>query len=486
MRVRTGLLVSFAFASLLGCGGAEARRPNVIVIVLDTVRADRLSCTAPGRVATPNVEALCRRGIWFDHAFSTSSWTLPAHASLFTGLYPIEHGATQEHTRLEAAAPTLAEILRSRGYLTFGVSANPVVSAHSGLARGFDSFLETWRMPRNHPLPGARLHPNFRAVERLLAGVGPEQPFFLFVNYIEAHAPYTPPEPYRSRTLARRRGAASGSDPNALGVPEFYLDPSAVSPEQLAVLRGLYDGEIMYLDALLGGLIEGLEAGGHLDDTLLILTSDHGENIGDHGHLRHVFNLYGTAVRVPLLLLLPGGARAGEIVSESVSLVDVFATVVAATAPERLPVAGRGRDLRAPRHVGDDPPIFTEYYYPLQALGLFGKEPSQTQIELLAPYLRRLRSIEADGMRFIWSSDGRHELFDVTADPGERRSLLGDRSLAERERRLRDRLAVFVEQGGGDRPLPLVSADRAGAAGAFDGLDPESAELLRELGYLPR
>ena len=103
----------------------------------------------------------------------------------------------------------------------------------------------------------------------------------------------------------------SGPDPNAHGVPDFYLNPSSISPDELAVLRDLYDGEIAYLDALLGGLIEGLDAGGHLDDTLLILTSDHGENIGDHGHLRHVFNLYGSTVRVPLLLLLPGG-RAGR------------------------------------------------------------------------------------------------------------------------------------------------------------------------------
>ena len=142
------LVVVLLLAGCAGCSRGSLERPNIALIVLDTVRADRITCSGEDRVATPHIDALCDRGIFFAHASSTSSWTLPAHASLFTGLYPLQHGATQEHTRLGNGASTLAEILGAHGYRTFGASANPMVSVKSGLARGFESFAETWRAKR--------------------------------------------------------------------------------------------------------------------------------------------------------------------------------------------------------------------------------------------------------------------------------------------------------------------------------------------------
>ncbi|MFQ5418600.1 MAG: sulfatase, partial [Myxococcota bacterium] len=408
-RSRTVALASLALAAIAGCARESDAPRNVVLVVLDTVRADRLACAAGARPPVPRFAALCARGVWFENASSTSSWTLPAHASLFTGLYPIEHGATQEHTVLDEGVPTLAEILRARGYRTLGVSANPVVSIKSGLARGFDEFAETWREKRLSRTPGPRAHPNFRAVERLLAGVGPDQRFFLFVNYIEAHGPYRPPEPYRSRALAGR-GLVGLAAPR-LGTAEFYLDPASVPPGVLERLKGLYDGEIAYLDALLGGLLDALEAGGRLDDTLVVVTSDHGENIGDHGHYRHVFNLYGSNVKVPLLLLWPRNRGAGQVRSDAVGLLDVFATVLAAAGGPAGGATTSGRDLSTTADAAAAPPIVAEYYYPLQALGLFGADARERNRDALAPYLRRLRSIELDGLRLIGSSDGEVELY---------------------------------------------------------------------------
>ena len=484
--VATVLVAAVLLAGGAGCSGDALERPNIALIVLDTVRADRITCSGDDRVATPYIDALCDRGIFFERVSSTSSWTLPAHASLFTVLFPLQHGATQEHTQLDDGASTLAEILGAHGYRTFGASANAVVSVKSGLARGFDLFAETWRAKRDTPYPPAREHPNFQAVELLLAELAPGERFFLFVNYVEAHGPYDPPEPHRSRALSPRATSALVDRVSRRGAAKYYLDPSSISPAEFAVLNELYDGEIAYLDELVGGLLDGLEEGGYLDDTLVIITSDHGENLGDHGHFRHVFSLYGSTIRVPLLLLLPGGERAGEVRTESVGLVDVFATILAAagvTAPEG---AVQGRDLLGDLKADEAAPIIAEYYFPLQALGLFQPEAPVINRKVLEPHLRRLRSIEMDGLRLIWSSDGRHQLFDLAADPDERRNLHGEPRLAEREQRLRARLDTFVKSGGGPRPLPDEAQRLATPVGAFEDLDPVSAERLRELGYLPR
>jgi arylsulfatase A-like enzyme len=274
---------------------------------------------------------------------------------------------------------------------------------------------------------------------------------------------------------ARRRGAR-----------KFYLDPPSISQAEFAVLQDLYDGEVAYLDELVGGLIDGLEANGHLDDTVLILTSDHGENFGDHGHFRHVFNIYGSTIRVPLLILLPGGERAGEVRTEPVGFVDVFVTIVAAAGAAATEEPIPGRDLLGDLAADEAPTIFAEYYFPHQALSLFEPDATETHRQALGPLLRRLRSIELDGLRLIWSSDGRHELFDLSADPDERRNLHGEPGFAERERRLLARLDAFVASAGGPRPLPDAARRRTPPEGAFEDLDPVSAELLRELGYLPR
>jgi arylsulfatase A-like enzyme len=481
---RSSLAAALLLAGCVGCSPDVPVRPNIALIVLDTVRADRITCGGDGPAATPNIDALCERGIRFTHASATSSWTLPAHASLFTGLYPIQHGATQEHTRLDGGAATLAELLAAEGYRTLGVSANPLVSVKSGLARGFAEFAETWRTPRSSPHPAARDHPNLLAAERLLADLQPAEPFFLFVNYIEAHGPNDPPEPYRSRELAPGASSEQIERARHRGAKQFYLDSSSISPAGFARIEDLYDGEIAYLDELVGGLIQALEAAGQLDDTLVVLTSDHGENFGDHGHFRHVFNLYGSTVRVPLLILLPGGARGGEVRSEPVGLVDVFTTLLdaAGIASPALP----GRDLLGDLAADEPPAIIAEYYFPIQALRLFEPDAIATHRRVLEPHLRRLRSIETDGLRLIWSSDGRHELFELAEDPDERRNLHGEPRLAEREHALHGRLAAFVESAGGPRPLPDPAQRPAELEGAFEDLDPASAELLRELGYLPR
>jgi len=480
-------LLLVILAVLSGCTPGANSRPNIVLIVLDTVRADRLNCRSDSAVPTPRIDELCERGSYFEKASSTSSWTLPAHASLFTGLYPIRHGATQETTYLDERARTLAELLGESGYRTFGVSANPMVSIQSGLARGFDSFDETWRESAQLQSQQSGEHANLTAVAALMEFRDRDRPFFLFVNFIEAHGPNAPPEPYRSSATRARIAAGEVARVNEHDAKSYYLDPASVSAGDFALLSSLYDGEVAQLDALVGALVDRLDAAGVLEGSMLIITSDHGENFGEHGHFRHIFSLHQSTVHVPLLVVRPDAARAGERREDPIALVDLFATILAA-AGVAIPESNvDARDLFEGMPSPEaERPIVAEYYFPAQALGLFGPEALAAQRERLGPYLRRLRSIESDGLRLIWSSDGVHELYDLTTDPAETRNIAGDPRFAARERELHARLEAFVADAGGPRPFPDSATHAEPARGAFGDLDPESVELLRELGYLPR
>jgi len=477
-RARGFALLAAILASLFGC--SDGAPPNLVLIVLDTVRADRVRCEGGEESLTPYLDAFCERSIRFTRASSTSSWTLPAHASLFTGLHPLEHGATQEHTRLDERAATLAEALRERGYRTLGVSANPMVSVKSGLARGFETFEETWRERSPRKFPNAAEHRNNQAVASLLDSGAMSEPFFLFVNYIEAHGPNNPPEPHRSRALSPDRNESFVKRAREHSARRHYLDPTAITKREFAVMNELYDGEVAYLDTLVGGLLENLEARGKLDNALVAITSDHGENIGEGGHFRHIFSLTGATVRVPLLIRLPGDRRAGEVRSEPVGLVDVYETLLARAGAAPASSSHAGRDLLA--RLDPSAPVIAEYYFPSQALGLFERDSNPDPPPQLAPYLRRLRSIEGEGLRFVWASDGKHELYDLEADPLEHSDVGADPRFAERAKALRDELDAFVRAGGGPKPLPEGAPE---AEGVFEDLDAESARLLRELGYLP-
>ncbi|MFP8879614.1 MAG: sulfatase-like hydrolase/transferase, partial [Myxococcota bacterium] len=192
---------------VVGCSSAP-ERPNIVLIVVDTLRADRLSSYGYSKPTTPRIDEFAARGVRFANAYSTSSWTLPAHASMFTGLYPIEHGATQENTRLDGRATTLAEAFTADGYATLGVSANGVINVNSGLTRGFSRFVEAWRKLNGKGLPPSigwfspKDHPNVVAVREFLRDLDPGKPFFVFVNFVEVHGPYTPPPQFRDRFLS--------------------------------------------------------------------------------------------------------------------------------------------------------------------------------------------------------------------------------------------------------------------------------------------
>jgi len=478
------MVVGFALA--LGCDAplppadpAGGERPNVLLVVLDTVRADRLSSYGYERPTTPEIDSLARDFVRFDEFYAPSPWTVPSHASLFTGLYPIEHGATQEHAELDGRFSTLAEILRDEGYETWAASGNPFMGPAANLDQGFGTFVEAWRgTPITRP-EGAP-HPVNQGFERFLETRDEERPFFAFVNYMDAHEPFVPPPSHTDRFL---RGELPREQALALGNRGWrrHWSESPFTQQQLAVLSDLYDAGLSQLSGYVGQLIGLVKRRDLYDDTLIIITSDHGEHFGENGAVGHFFSLYNTALRVPLLIRAPG-ATTGRVERRKGQSVDLFPTILAASGVDPSRFDHRGQDLLNPETRRTS--VFSEYYYPAQVLGLFSPEVRARESARLAPHLRRQRAVQAFGYRLLWSSDGRHELYHVARDPGETRNLLAAESLdpgaQEFLRLLEEELSAYAPPA--DRgPGPTPPA--AGSPLSHE-LDAESIEALRAVGYI--
>lgn len=458
---RRHLIWAMALMAALAACRADPVRPNVVLVVMDTTRADHFSAYGYTRASTPHFDALATDGVLFENAYATSSWTVPSHASLFTGLYPMTHGATQESQRLSDEHETLAELLSGAGYQTIAFSNNAWVGERTNMTQGFERNVEAWRQRG----VGQARRTN-RAVDHWLDLRDEETPFFLFVNYIEPHWPYWAPRDAQERVIPRsvfreRREAAN------FGVVNWYLDRASIDSKLLPVREQLYDAEVSAVDAALGALFDLLRSRGVYEDSLIIVSADHGENLGDNGHQGHSFVLYEPTLRVPLVVRWPGGRDAGSRRPEPVQLTDVFATIAAATG---LAARGVGTDL-ATGSLPEDRPIVGEYYYPEQFISYFPEEAREGP--LLAPYLRRIRSLRIGPHKFIWGSDGVHELYDLERDPREAENRLA--SEPELAARLEQTLEALVDRHAKAVPPP-ASPDPV--------VDPEVEESLRELGYV--
>jgi arylsulfatase A-like enzyme len=463
---RAALALALAAPAVRAAAPAE-KPPNVIVVVLDTARRDFFSAYGCSTRTTPSFDAFAGEGIRFDHAYSTSSWTVPAHASLFTGNWPVVHGATQETEWLADEAVTLAEILRDRGFETACFSGNPWISPRANLSQGFETADVVWTGKTQ--LSGDGLpHKLNRRVFRWLDGRREDRPFLLFVNYIEPHWKYQAPTEWQKKFVPG--GPVRQDDPAMFAAPQWYLRRSEVPLDRLPVRTAMYEAELAYTDAVLGELLEGLRSRGLVDRTLIVVTSDHGENHGDLGHVSHMLALNEALIRVPLAVRLPGGERAGTVRQDRVQLADLFPTIlgaagVAAPASSPLPSYDLLRD-----EVPASRPVLAEYYYPEQALGFLPEDAAGS--EAMQPYLRRIRALVDGEHKLVWGSDGSHELYELTVDPTEREDLAGAEParVAELVEQLTAIIAPF------DRP-------RVEETPAAAPVDAKIEEQLRALGY---
>ena len=332
-------------------------KPNIILVVLDTLRADHVGVYG-GRDLTPNLDQLAESSVVFTNAMSTAPWTLPAHASLFTGLYPLKHRVSWANFRLDKSLATLAELLRDRGYDTFAISNNYLVRENTGYARGFDSyivtaedrFLSQWRLAlqcgaARWAIGWTRLSKDVASdagsswtnwlLAKKLKDRSAERPFFLFLNYMESHEPYRPPERYVQRLLTAEQRKARGRLPqklehffaHACGVPGLFDD------DQIELMRVLYGAGVAYQDEVVGQLMELLRSYEFLENSWVVVTSDHGEQLGEWDMLHHVTGSHYKLLHVPLFVRPPGGS-AGARSAAPAQPVDIFVTLLHAAGVE--------------------------------------------------------------------------------------------------------------------------------------------------------
>jgi arylsulfatase A-like enzyme len=429
--LRRFALLAILFPAVAACGAPA--RPNILLVVLDTARADRFPFQGYERPTAPNLAALARQGVAFTNVFSPAPWTVPAHASLFTGQYPSLHRTDCGSLRLPDAAVTLAETLRDAGYRTLAYSANPWIGSTYNFRQGFDTFEEIWRrVPPGSEDTGASL--NNERVGRFLRWrqenrEARRQPFFMFINYFEPHIPYHPPEPERSRLLRPGTDRARAERLSRLGHPDemrFILGLSDLTAADLLILSDLYDGEIAYVDRRLGEVIADLRDLGLLDGTVVAVAGDHGENLGDHGLMDHKMSVHDTLLRVPVVLRYPPRIAPGRVVDRPVQMHDLYPTLLGLAgveAPEgvtieAVPLPETG--VEGSRRPEGDPIVGEFVGPPVDFLAAMEEAFPGTD---LSRFDRKLVALRLDGYKIQWGSDGRHALYDVAADPGESRDL---------------------------------------------------------------
>jgi arylsulfatase A-like enzyme len=349
--------------------------PNVVFIVMDTVRADRMSFNGYPRTTTPFLDRFARDAVVYRGAHSAAPWTLPAHMSMFTGLLPGQHGATwrafghpedmslrdilQKTISLTDPSRLLTARLDRAGYSTLGLTNNAWVARRTGFDHGFDTFYEMWRERRALTNGYGWLPPAIRTSRELdlgdagltllklkqhaLSAGGLAEPFFLFINFIDPHFPYSPPGLWRYLYSQDR---ALGERIARFGFSEMAL-VAGQRPVDVAAFAPFYDAELSYLDFAMGQLLTWLREQGYYDESMIVVTSDHGEHLGEAGRFSHQFSVEEELLRVPLVVKYPGNAGGGETVDDPlVSTVDVYQTILGTAGVPGAGAVPVSRDLR--------------------------------------------------------------------------------------------------------------------------------------------
>ncbi|MGO9273379.1 MAG: sulfatase-like hydrolase/transferase [Terriglobia bacterium] len=405
-----------------GRGETSGPKPSVILITIDTLRADHLGCYGDSHVETPNIDSLARESSRFAQAYTPVPITLPAHTVIFTGSFPMATGVHDfSANKLPAGAATLAKVLRDDGYTTAAFLGGAVLDSRFGLNQGFDTYFDHFDFSRLDETKLDQMkRPGDQVVEQALSWLkrGPQRPVFVWVHLYDPHHPYTPPEPFLSRYRA--------------------------SP---------YDGEIAFADAQVGRLLTYLRESGFYQTSVIGLMADHGEGLGEHGEKTHGFFVYNSTLHVPLLIKIPG-IQPRAIESEA-SLVDVMPTLLEALGiPIPANVQGRSllREIQGQSHLAGASLLYSETYLPLLH---FGWSP--------------LRGLQSQGVKYIDAP--RPELYDTHTDPHELKNLFNSRKTLASA--MHGRLDVLIRR----------FTPKTGNAAEKELTDPALLERLRSLGY---
>lgn len=458
-----------------------SHQPNILLVVLDAVRKDFLSVYDGDAGTTPALRALAEEGETYTDAFATAPWTPPSHASLFTGLYPSGHGAYGD-TGLREDVETISGLLSEAGYKTFGFSNSFHTSASQGFSRGFDYYHDMLALPSLFDTP-IECSPSYAkgVFHRLRYGkstsyfqleklkrklASSDDSFFGFINLNDAHSPYDPPDRFRSRVERDGDDSSDEATPADEQVVrrvsrdafKFIVGDLEFGDAEWDLLRDWYAGEIAYADWLLGRLFNYLRESGVYDETLIVLTSDHGEHFGEYGLAYHQFSLSDILLNVPLIVKWPNGDRRGTR-SGLTSLIDIAPTIleaVGAPVPERM----AGYPLQSNR---DHDYVFAEYNRPYPPL----RERLRDEYgDAFDPFDRGLQAVRTAEHKLVRDTADGHTLYDVTG--AVERKVQNDA--------VHDRLSTVL-----DRTLDPLPAQRA--ADEFEIQD-HVKEHLQEMGYM--
>jgi len=441
-----GMSAAYASYSAWQRSNARDRQPTIILITLDTTRADHLSCYGYHLPTSPNIDRLAAEAIVYENAIASATWTLPSHASLFTGKFTASHGVCKSgdgsldlavpdygpnainHYRarpLAAEEQTLATLLEASGYQTSAVVAGPWLKDVFGLSRGFETYDD-----ENIATVNGRLAEDVTNRALQLMSNETAQPRFLFLNYFDAHYPYDPPAEFARQFASEIVPVSTGG-----------------SSHEIERMVAMYDAEISYMDFHLGRLFDGLRGRQLFDDAWIIVTADHGELLGEHSSFGHPGLVYQESVHVPMIVKPPQGHPGARRESGWIQLVDLFPLMLNAA------------------HI--EPPV-----------GIQGSLPSEIDHPIVIES-RTLPGINEggdwfaiieDGWKFAWNSEGRHLLFNLGADPNEQYNLFLQYPM--RARAMGDALHAYLASL--PQPGPATPAR----------IDKQTQATLKSLGYL--
>jgi arylsulfatase A-like enzyme/Tfp pilus assembly protein PilF len=416
------LLILIPLASVLAAAQAPKKSlPNVVLVTIDTLRADHLGCYGYKQIKTPNIDALAAEGIRFERAFTAVPVTLPSHTAIMTGTYPMLSGMHDfSGNKLNPQQPTLATVLKQAGYTTGAVIGSAVLDSRFGLNQGFDFYYDHFDFSRLDEKNLDEMERPGNVVADLALdwlAKNSQKRFFLWMHLYDPHYPYNPPAPY-SREYADRP----------------------------------YDGEIAFADEQLGRLIHFLKENKLYDSSIIVLSGDHGESLGEHGEKTHGFFIYNATMHVPLIVHLPGNS-AGRTLSDPVSLVDLMPTILGSVGLDAPPQV-QGTNLLPQLERSSEP----------RDRDLYG----ETFLPRLHFDWSELRGTENTKYHFIDAP--KPELYDLTKDPGETHNLFSEKKAVAEE--MRAKLAVLIREYSAEKEL----AEKT-------GLDPALMERLKSLGY---
>lgn len=459
---------------------------NVIIVVLDTVRG--LTTVPADEALLPTVASLAVKGTEFKRAFTSAPWTLPSHVSLMTGTYSSKHDTHGRNPVLNESLTTLPEVFSAKGYETRAISSNTWISEEFGFDRGFDVFQHAWRWDDAHVADRSLAESDddewrTRATEDLRADDTTDQaldwlssstdrPFFLFLNYIDAHFEYAPPEEYVADRLPPGYDYDRAVD--VLGDPRAYdAGEVTLTAEEHSALRALYRGELAYLDANIGRLVDGLRANGMWKDTVLVVTSDHGENVGEHGFVGHQYNLYDTLIHIPLIV---GGGSFDDADGEEdrlVQLLDLPATLldeVGIDAP-KFRSQSQGRSFHPDSTVPQRDHVLAEHITPQPGIDTLRRRydnlpPDLSSLDQCLP----LRAVRTERWKLVSGADGSRSLYDLDADPME------STDIADRHAGTADRLDTVLTE--------WLASFEPSLSESSTAISDSTEERLQNLGYL--